>query len=104
METMIDGDASMNGYRDWMISLPFSVPAGDTDGVLTEALFDAALELAPTAARGMTARGDTIDGKVWITFTLVDTSQALANEIASEMRQRIREAVLTDEDACVSAS
>jgi hypothetical protein len=93
----------MTEFRDWQITLPFSVPAGDVEGKLTEALFDAAVELAPAAARGITARGDTAEGKIFITFALVDTSGELATSMAKEMRQRIREAVLSDEDVCVSA-
>lgn len=54
--------------KDWTISLQFNVPAEDADGVLTEALFEAALQHAPSQAAGMAARADTAEGKVWIVF------------------------------------
>jgi len=91
-------------YKDWTITLPFSVPAGDTEGVMTEAIFDAAVDLAPTQARGLTARADSEMGKVWITFTLIGSSEPLANSIAKQMRERVHEAVFSSEDACVTAS
>jgi len=97
------GSATMSEYRDWKITLPFSVPSGDADGVMTEALFNAALEHAPSDAAGITARGDTAIGKVWIVFTLVNASRGLADEVAAEMRQRVGDAVLSGDDACVSA-
>lgn len=90
-------------YRDWTITLPFTVPSGDEDGAFTEALFDAALEHAPPDTAGMTARADTTQGKVWITFTLLNRSQDLAKDIAATMRQRIGEAVLSGDDACITA-
>jgi hypothetical protein len=73
-------------YRDWTITLPFSVPTGDTDGVLTEALFDAALHHAPSEATGLVARANTDEGKVWIVFTLQNASRGFADEVAKEMR------------------
>lgn len=91
-------------YRDWKITLPFSVPPGDVEGHFTDALLDAALEHAPSQAAGMVARGDIEQGKVWIVFTLVNASRGLADEIAKSMRQRVRAAVLSGDDACVSAS
>jgi succinylarginine dihydrolase len=91
-------------YKDWNITLTFSVPPMDTDGVLTEAIFDAAVDHAPSEAKGITARADTEEGKVWITFTLVDTSGALARSISTEMRERVHETVFTSEDACITAS
>ena len=94
----------MNEYKDWTITLPFSVPTGDSEGVMTEAVFDAALEHAPSEAKGVTARADTDEGKVWITFTLVGTSEDLAKSIASEMRARVHEAVFSSDDACVTSS
>lgn len=97
------GSATMSEYRDWKITLPFSVPPGDTDGVMTEALFNAALEHAPSDAAGIVARADAAIGKVWIVFTLVNSSRGLADEVAAEMRQRVGDAVLSGDDACVSA-
>lgn len=94
----------MSEYRDWKITLAFAVRAGDTEGVMTEALFDAALEHAPSQAAGMTARADTRIGKVWIVFTLVNSSRGLADEVASSMRTRVAESVLAGDDACVSAA
>lgn len=94
----------MSEYRDWKITLPFAVPAGDTDGVMTEALFEAALEHAPSQAAGMTARADAKLGKVWVVFTLVHSSRGLADEVASSMRQRVSDAVFSGDDACVSAA
>lgn len=91
-------------YRDWTITLPFTVPAGDLEGAFTEALFEAAVEHAPSDSAGLTARADTSEGKVWITFTLINTSQGLAQEIATSMLHRVSEAVLSGEDACISAS
>src|SRR5690349_4900129 len=60
----IMGAATMSEYKDWKITLPFTVPAGDTDGVMTDALFNAALEHAPSDAAGLVARGDANLGKV----------------------------------------
>ena len=94
----------MSEYQDWKITLPFAVAPGDTDGVITEALFNAALEHAPSEAAGMTARADANLGKVWITFTLVNSSRGLADEVARAMRSRVAEAVLSGDDACVSAA
>ena len=95
--------ATMNEYRDWKITLPFSVTPGDTEGMMTDALFNAALEHAPSQAAGLTARGDAVLGKVWIAFTLVNSSRGLADEVATAMRERVHETVLTGDDACVSA-
>lgn len=91
-------------YRDWTITLPFCAPGGNEEGDFTEALFEAALHHAPAEATGMVARADTVERKVWITFTLVHTSRGLADEIASSMKRRIAETVLANDDACVSAS
>jgi hypothetical protein len=70
---------------------------------MTEALFNAALEHAPSDATGLTARGDAEAGKVWVVFTLLNSSRGLADEVAASMRKRVREAVLSGEDACVSS-
>jgi hypothetical protein len=94
----------MTEYRDWKITLPFSVPPGDEDGAFTEALFEAALHHAPSEAEGMVARADTVEGKVWIVFTLVNSSRGLAEDIASSLKKRVRESVLSGDEACVSAS
>ncbi|HEX8083399.1 MAG TPA: hypothetical protein VF529_03855 [Solirubrobacteraceae bacterium] len=91
-------------YRDWKITLPFTVPVGDTDGVLTEALFDAAVHHAPSEARGIVARADTSEGKVWIVFTLTNSSQGFAQDLAKQMRERVAETVFSGDDACVSAT
>lgn len=91
-------------YRDWKITLPFSVPAGDTEGVLTEALFEAALHHAPSQAAGLVASANTDEGKVWIVFTLVNSSRGLADEIAKSMRERVKETVFSGDDVCVSAT
>ncbi len=93
----------MSEFKDWTITLPFSVPRGDTEGVMTEAVFDAAVEHAPSSAQGITARADTDQGKVWITFTLPETSHELATSIATEMRERVARAVVSADDATVSA-
>lgn len=90
-------------YSDWTITLPFTVPAGDVNGAFTEALFDAALEHAPPDTVGMTARADTSEGKVWVIFTLLNRSETLAKDIAADMRQRVGEAVLSGDEACISA-
>lgn len=90
--------------QDWKIMLPFSVPPGDTDGVLTEAIFDAGLYHAPSKAEGMVASADTDAGKVWLVFTLVDTSRDFADEIAQAMIEHVRETVFSGDDACVSAA
>jgi hypothetical protein len=94
----------MSDYRDWNITLVFSVQPGDTDGTMTEALFEAALTHAPSEATGMTARADTVAGRVWIVFTLVGASRGLADEIAQSMKQRIRETVLSEDESYVTAS
>jgi hypothetical protein len=95
---------TMSEYRDWRITLPFTVTVGDNEGVMTEALFNAALEHASSAATGMTARADTKAGKVWITFTLLNSSRGLADEMAKSMRQRVADTVLSGDEACVSAA
>lgn len=98
-------EAPMTDYRDWNISLTFNVPAGDIEGVLTEALFEAAVEVAPSDASGLVARADTVEGKVWITFTLVNADETFAKDVASQMKQRIRETVFSGDDAaCVTAA
>jgi hypothetical protein len=89
--------------RDWTVSLTFSVPTGDEEGIFTEALLEAALQHAPSQAAGMAARADTAQGKVWIAFTLVESSRGLADEISKSMRHRVAEAVLSGDDACVTA-
>jgi hypothetical protein len=94
----------MSDYNDWTVTLAFSVQPGDFDGALTEAIFEAALKHAPSEAAGMAASADTTEGKVWITFTLENTSRDLADEIAASMRQRVRDAVLSEDDTCVTAS
>lgn len=94
----------MTESHDWTITLPFSVPVGDSEGVLTEALFEAALEHAPSDAYGMTARADTCEGKVWTVFTLAGRSADLAKSIAAEMRDRVGDAVLSGDEACISAA
>jgi hypothetical protein len=91
-------------YRDWTITLAFSVQPGDVEGAMTEALFEAALMHAPSQATGMTARADTEAGRVWIVFTLVSASRGLADEIAQSMKQRIRETVLSEDESHVTAS
>jgi hypothetical protein len=95
-------ETTMSEYRDWTITLTFSVPAGDADGVWTEALFNAALEHAPSAAAGLVARGDTMAGKVSIVFTLMNASRGLADEVASAMRRRVTDAVLSGDETCVA--
>jgi hypothetical protein len=91
-------------YRDWQITLAFKVHPGDIEGTLTEALFDAALEHAPSEAVGMVARADTDDGMVWIVFTLPNASRDFADSVAGEMSEMVREAVVSDGDACVTAA
>jgi hypothetical protein len=99
-----EGDEIMSDYRDWTITLAFSVQPGDTEGTLTDAIFEAALVHAPSQAAGITARADSAQGKVWITFTLVNSSRGLADEIARSMQQRVRETVLSEDESCVTAS
>lgn len=94
----------MTDDRDWNVTLTFKVPAGDTEGVLTEALFDAAVAHAPSDARGLVARADTVEGKVWIAFTLVGHSEDFAKDLATQMKRRIRETVFSGDDACVTAA
>ena len=94
----------MSDYKDWTVTLAFSVQPGDFDGNMTEAIFQAALRHAPAEAAGMTAGADTTEGKVWITFTLESTSRGLADEIAASMKQRVRESVLSEDDVRVTAS
>jgi hypothetical protein len=104
MRTISMKDAhAMSEYRDWTVTLAFSVQPGDVEGKMTEAIFEAALEHAPSQAAGMTARADTVEGKVWIVFTLVNASHGLAEEIAASMKQRVRETVLTEEDSRITA-
>lgn len=94
----------MTDFRDWQITLPFTVPSGDADGTFTEAVFEAALEHMPAAATGIAARADTAQGKVWIVFTLLDSSEELARDIAAEMHARVGEGVVTAaDDVCITA-
>jgi hypothetical protein len=93
----------MSEYKDWTITLAFSVQPGDLDGVMMEAIFEAALRHAPSGAAGMVASADTVEGKVWVTFTLENASRGLADEIAASMKQRVREAVLSEDEASVTA-
>jgi hypothetical protein len=51
----------------------------------------------------MAAGADTAEGKVWIVFTLIESSRGLADEISKSMRQRVGETVLSSDDACVTA-
>ncbi|HZV74188.1 MAG TPA: hypothetical protein VFF79_10780 [Conexibacter sp.] len=92
---------SDNDYKDWTITLAFSVKPGDVEGTMTEAIFEAALEHAPSGADGMTARADTVQGKVWIVFTLVNASRGFADEVAASMKKRVRDAVVTGDESCV---
>jgi hypothetical protein len=94
----------MSDYKDWTVTLAFSVQPGDFEGAMTEAIFAAARRHAPTQAAGMVASADTTEGKVWITFTLENTSRGLADDIAAQMRQRVRETVLSEDEARVTAS
>jgi hypothetical protein len=94
----------MSDYKDWTVTLAFSVQPGDFEGTMTEAIFEAARRHAPTQAAGMVASADTTEGKVWITFTLENASRGLADDIAAQMRQRVRETVLSEDEACVTAS
>ncbi len=94
----------MSDFRDWQITLPFDVPTRDFEGTFTEAVFEAALQHAPAAAAGLTARADTAIGKVWIVFTLLDTSEDLARDIAVEMHARVAEGVVSAaDDVCIIA-
>jgi hypothetical protein len=98
------GELMSDDYRDWTITLSFSVPAGDTEGVLTEAIYEAALQHAPSAAAGMVASADTVEGKVRVVFTLVNSSRGLADEVAKSMKKRVRETVFSGDDSYVTAS
>lgn len=91
-------------YRDWKVVLTFHVPVGDTEGMMTEAIFEAALEHAPSDATGLVASADTVEGNVWIVYTLPNASSGFANDSASAMRERISETVFSGDDACVSAT
>jgi len=94
----------MTSYKDINVTLGFNVPPGDSEGTFTEALFDAALEHAPVDSSGFVARADTDEGKVWITFTLSEVpSREYANDIGMQMRERVKDAVLSNDDACVLA-
>jgi len=90
-------------YKDWTITLAFSVQPGDVEGTMTEAIFEAALEHAPSEAEGMTARADTIEGKVWIVFTLASASRSFADEVATSLKERVRDTVVTGDESCVTA-
>jgi hypothetical protein len=94
----------MSEYKDWNIRLAFSVQKGDTEGALTEAIFEAAVEAAPSDAHGLGARADTVEGRVWIDFTLVDASREFAEEVKTAMKQRIKDAVLSEDESCITAA
>lgn len=94
----------MGEFRDWKITLPFSVPPGDFGGLITEALFEAAQSHAPAEAAGLVVSANAVDGKATVIFTLISSSRELADEIGQEMSQRIREAVFSGDDAYVSAA
>jgi hypothetical protein len=91
-------------YRDWNVVLTFNVPTGDTEGVMTDAIFDAAVEHAPSDATGLVASADTAKGKVWIVYTLANASGGFARDSASAMRSRIAETVFSGDEACVTAT
>jgi hypothetical protein len=94
----------MTDYRDWNITLTFNVPTGDTEGIVTEALFEAAVEHAPSDATGLVARADTVAGKVWIVFTLTNSTREFAMSVGSEMKDRVGDAALSGDDACITAA
>lgn len=100
----------MTEYRDWDISIAFTVSPGDVEGIVTEALFEAAVEHLPTDAEGLVVRADAVKGKVWIVFTLVNSSRQLAGSVASQMRDRIcdtalsGDAALSSDAACITAA
>lgn len=94
----------MTDYRDWDISLAFNVPQGDTEGIVTEALFEAAVEHAPSDAAGLVVRADTVVGKVWIVFTLVNSTREFAEDVAAQMMERVGDAALSGDDACITAA
>jgi hypothetical protein len=96
-------DELMDDYRDWTITLSFNVPPGDVEGVMTEAILDAARHHAPAEATGMVASADTDEGKVRVVFTLVHSSRGLADEVVKSMKTRVAETVFSGDDACVSA-
>lgn len=89
-------------FHDHRITLEFNVPSGDSEGVLTEALFEAALENAPSEAAGMVASADTNKGKVWVAFTLPHSSREFADSVCAEMKPRIKDAVLSNDETCVT--
>jgi hypothetical protein len=96
----------MTEYKDWQVTLSFRVPAGDEDGAWTTALFEAALKFASASIAGMTARADTELGRVWLAFSVVDTTEELALEIARGLEERVLAEVLSGDgisvtDVCV---
>ena len=94
---------SESAYKDWTITLAFSVQPGDVEGTMTEAIFEAALEHATSEAEGMTARADTVEGKVWIVFTLANASRGFADEVATSLKERVRDTVVSGDESCVTA-
>jgi hypothetical protein len=89
-------------FREWNISLTFGVPPGDVEGVMAEAFLEAAAEHVPEDASDLVVRADTVAGKVWVTFSIV-SSRELADGVAQDMRERVRETVVSGDETCVSA-
>lgn len=79
----------MSEFKDWQVTLPFSVPTGDLEGEYTEELLDAAIEQAPSCATGFVAGANTDTGEVWITLVLESCSKDLARSMSIEMHERV---------------
>jgi len=84
----------MTAVGPWRVTIPFKVPAGDLEGEWTATLFDASVRVAPEGALGITARADTVEGKVWVVFTLDHITGWVARNIAREVRERVSADVL----------
>jgi hypothetical protein len=104
MGKSMSDDLMSTEYKDWTITVPFSVPPGDVDGVMTEAIFEAAVHHLPSEGHGLVVRADTAEGKVFITFTLAEASKGFAQDVAKQLRERVHETVFSSDDACVTSS
>jgi hypothetical protein len=49
-------------------------------------------------------RADTVVGKVWIVFTLVNSTREFAEDVAAQMKERVGEAALSGDDARITAA
>lgn len=87
------------GQTDFTVTLPFNVPPGDTDGLLTEALLAQTIKAAPEDCAGFVASADSKAGEVWVIFNLWADHQAQARATAQLIQQRVTASIITVDEA-----